>query len=405
MRRVVIGMPLLLCMLWLTTAVAGASGEVPSSNESENITLTFEKEVQISPDGYYLTGGFCRINHVPQTDLFALTFGAVIGDTQTTTGMEGGTNYYYKEYTLDLDYNGNTDYVHHGGGDSASIMVEGYYYFLTGGPDGWVLKKIDPVTWQDIKEVKITIPLDSEGQGHYGLGDQMLAYANGYLDASALHVQETEPTDGSHHHLFTLDLEPVDEFLLHDTSHIDGSSMIFANGAYQFVTADQLFGQLIVMQYDSNWYYLGYKPLITNGLWSQGLLWDEELQKYFVAYVFRESAALCACNNIHLAIFDRDWNLVDDIAVTEFAKDSLTSGGRPWVIRHNDKFYVSYDVDTSTPTCESNHDWKGYVKVYGLSYSIGCSTWSDVISEYNKYVSSLATWTDVITCYTSYTSH
>jgi hypothetical protein len=89
-------MPLLLCMLWLTTAVAGASGEVTSSSEPENITLTFEKEVQISPDGYYLTGGFCRINHVPQTDLFALTFGAVIGDTQTTTGMEGGTNYYYK---------------------------------------------------------------------------------------------------------------------------------------------------------------------------------------------------------------------------------------------------------------------------------------------------------------------
>jgi len=32
----------------------------------------------------------------------------------------------------------------------------------------------------------------------------------------------------------------------------------------------------------------------------------------------------------------------------------------------------------------------------------GCLTWSDVISKYNKYVSSQATWTDVINCYTAY---
>jgi len=396
MRRVLV----LLCMLWFTLALAEASGEVPSSNEPENITLTFEKQVQISNDGYYLTGGFCRINHVSQTDLFALTFGAVTTDT-ATSGMEGGTAYYYKEYTLDLEYNGNTGYIHHGGGDSASIMVDGYYYFLTGGGGGWVLKKIDPVTWQDIKGVTIPIPADSGGE-HYGLGDEMLAYANGYLDASALHVQEAEPTDGSHHHLYTLDLEFVDEFLLHDTSHIDGASMIFANGAYQFVTADEFFGQLIVMQYDSDWNYLGFIPLITNGLWSQGLLWDEELQKYFVAYVFRQAGGW---NNIHLATFDKDWNLVDDIAVTDFPQGSGFSGGRPWVIRHNDKFYVSYDVDTTNPeTGESNHDWQGLVNVYGLSYTIGCTTWSNVIEKYNKYVATQATWTDVITCYTSYTS-
>ena len=96
---------------------------------------------------------------------------------------------------------------------------------------------------------------------------------------------------------------------------------------------------------------------------------------------------------------------MDDIAVTDFPQGSGFSGGRPWVIRHEDKFYVSYDVDTTDPiTGESNHDWQGYVNVYGLSYSIGCSTWSDVIAKYNKYVASQATWTDVITCYTGYTS-
>ena len=38
------------------------------------------------------------------------------------------------------------------------------------------------------------------------------------------------------------------------------------------------------------------------------------------------------------------------------------------------------------------------------STSSECSTWSDVITKYNAYVSGQATWTDVITCYNQYAS-
>jgi hypothetical protein len=34
----------------------------------------------------------------------------------------------------------------------------------------------------------------------------------------------------------------------------------------------------------------------------------------------------------------------------------------------------------------------------------GCSTWTDVITKYNDYVSGSATWTDVINCYNEYVS-
>jgi uncharacterized repeat protein (TIGR01451 family) len=39
-----------------------------------------------------------------------------------------------------------------------------------------------------------------------------------------------------------------------------------------------------------------------------------------------------------------------------------------------------------------------------ISSSTGCSTWSDVISKYNSYVSNQAGWSDVISCYNEYVS-
>jgi hypothetical protein len=53
-----------------------------------------------------------------------------------------------------------------------------------------------------------------------------------------------------------------------------------------------------------------------------------------------------------------------------------------------DKSYYSYYV------------WS----VRGGQVKSDCSTWSDVITKYNAYVSGQALWNDVITCYTEYTS-
>ena len=71
--------------------------------------------------------------------------------------------------------------------------------------------------------------------------------------------------------------------------------------------------------------------------------------------------------NVHLAALDRDRNLVDDVAVTSFALSDNKKGSRPWVILHDDRLYVSYDVDTVDPvTQEENREWQAYVSVYEL---------------------------------------
>jgi hypothetical protein len=69
--------------------------------------------------------------------------------------------------------------------------------------------------------------------------------------------------------------------------------------------------------------------------------------------------------SVCLAAFDRDWNLVDKVAVTSFALSDNEAPGRPWVILHGNRLYVSYDVDTLDPATGADHKlWQAYVSVY-----------------------------------------
>jgi hypothetical protein len=71
---------------------------------------------------------------------------------------------------------------------------------------------------------------------------------------------------------------------------------------------------------------------------------------------------------VHLAAFDRDWNLLDDTAVTDFTPADKKQPGRPWVILHKNSLYVSYDCDSvDAVTGEEMLSWQAFVKVYELS--------------------------------------
>lgn len=80
--------------------------------------------------------------------------------------------------------------------------------------------------------------------------------------------------------------------------------------------------------------------------------------------------AECLCSNKHLAAFDGAWNLVEDVAVTSFSPADLRFPGRPWVILHNDKLYVSYDVDDLDPDThqERIETQQAFVSIYSLSH-------------------------------------
>jgi len=97
-------------------------------------------------------------------------------------------------------------------------------------------------------------------------------------------------------------------------------SMAFVDGITYYVASTSYTGDMLVMRYDENWNYLGSKVLIEQVHFPTGMAFDE--QRFYVAYLNtsqRNDTLFFPCYpNVHLAAFDREWNLLDDVAVTGY---------------------------------------------------------------------------------------
>ena len=75
--------------------------------------------------------------------------------------------------------------------------------------------------------------------------------------------------------------------------------------------------------------------------------------------------------NVRLAAFDSSWNLLDDIAVTNFTRDDHKQPGRPSLTLYNGQIYVCYDQneddDFTLSQSPATSDFRVYVKVYEVS--------------------------------------
>tara|TARA_B100000029_G_scaffold453628_1_gene479590 strand:- start:27533 stop:28792 length:1260 start_codon:yes stop_codon:yes gene_type:complete len=336
---------------------------------SEPDVVKFVKNVRVTPDDNIdIIGAFCRINYVPKTENFLITFGG-------TSQVKGTQGYGYKWYTEQMEFTGEGGLFENRGTDTASVMIGDKYYFLTdGGKDMWALRKYDPIDWTLLGET--LIPRDPNKEPG---NDFMLEDVNGMLDVAGLYVAEAataidqhklDPYEGeaTSHRFFSEDLEFLDDRIFNDIPHINASSMVFVEGIYNFVTSTAFFGDLIVMQYDEDWNYLGSKPLTQWGNWPMGTVYDPGLELFFVSYISVENIInKSGFRNIRLGIFDREWDLKTDIAVTNYHRDSMTQSGRPSVIIKDDNVYVAYDVSTvSRDNLKENQDWECEINVYEL---------------------------------------
>lgn len=340
--------------------------------------------VAVTPDDTYAYGAFCRVNYLESANQFFVTFGGsspLGGDINApgrAGGAEGGNGYSYKIYDQDFESTGENGIVSNGGGDAASVYVDGYYYFLSGAPGGWQIVKFDPTTWATVDTVQFE--LDEQ---HEAVNDQMLAYANGQLVASSIYnasntsertdQRETDPNAGygTHNRIFSTELDLLDYFILEDTPHINGSYLIYLDGVYNYITSTAYFGDVIVMQYDTDWNYLGVKTIAEHGQWSQGAVYDEVTKQFYVSYIdFGELDANGRIiggrsPNVVLGIYNEDWDLVEKVAVTNIESSDHSGAGRPSVIIEDGKIYVSYDLETfDAKTREENKDWSCTVSIY-----------------------------------------
>ncbi len=366
--------------------LGGCSSTEPLTVSTDTGSLEWVKTVLVTPDENYSLGAFCRVNYRPEQEDFFVSFGGVspyvpaVGDAEFRAGgKEGGNAYYYKVFNSDFEYEGENGQLVEGGGDIASVFAEGYYFFLTGGPQGLRLRKIDPGTWEAVASVDIAVDW-----AHEATNDQMLAYANGQLVVSALYNAEasegitdqknTDPTKGygTHNRIFTTDLEQIDYFILDDTPHINGSSLVFVDGIYNYITSSAFFGDVIVMQYDEDWNYLDVKTIEPHGQWSQGAVYDPGTERFYVSYIdlgeFQgDKPSPDSRTNIILGIFDKNWNLIENVPVTDYDDTNSIYAGRPSVILVDEKAYVSYDIENIDPvTHEEGFDWQCEVSEYAL---------------------------------------
>jgi hypothetical protein len=367
---------LLLSLIVLASSLLAASSFSASAIVlAQQPPIKFLRTIQVTPDAQFLTGSFPRINYVPATNRFVVTFGTK-ASTEPNTSL--GAGYAYKEYTLDMQATDKTGLLEwyanaSEAGDSGSCMVNSTYYhaFVSqrmGDPYGWRLVKYDAASWTRLQEryVNLTEP-------HEANTDPTVAYINGQLDVSDQYNASGIWQLGysSVHYFFTADLQPMGRIILNDTAHISGSSIIFVNDVYYLVSASSYPGGLVLMKYDRDWHYMGMKNLTQQQAhWSQGLVYDGD--HFYLAYLDtheRNSTGFFPVYpNVHLAVFDRDWNLLHDAAITEFVYGGDKKGGRPWVTIHGNLLYVSYDVDTvNLTTREEEKKWQAYVSIFEIS--------------------------------------
>lgn len=375
----------------VASIMALREGDTLKTNDSATDTgeslVTFEKTVAVTPDDTYSYGAFCRVNQVPSSENFFVTFGGSNRDVQQSIktfspfgGAEGGNGYSYKIYDSDFSYTGETGVIHSGGGDAASVLADGYYYFLVGTPpNDWIIKKIDTSTWEMVDSTVIDMETGTEI-----LNDMMLAYANGNLIASGLYdangdaggdQKKTDPTAGmgTHNHLYDTSLKFIERFVLDDVPHINGSYVVFANDVYNYITSTSFFGDLIVMQYDKDWKFIDSKTIDEGAQWSQGALYDEQSDQFYVAFL---DLPLTKDNklepgksvNVALGIYDAEWNLVEKVNVSGFESSDKKNPGRPSVILEDGKLYVSYDVSTAPEIGEEEKlDWQCEVSIFDVN--------------------------------------
>jgi hypothetical protein len=319
----------------------------------------------VTPDSSFLTAGFVRIGYIPAKDRLAVTFGG-LRHLPTGDSVQGHS---FKEYTPDMGETGISGSLSDDTGDCSGLLVGNTYYDVTmahhADTVGWRIMKFDATTWE--KQTEILFRLDRPREHD---GDMMIAFVNGQLDISSdydlFEPQPPDTGDATHHEFFDTDLHFQGKRILSDVRHITGSSMIFAGNVYHFVTGTAYTGDVIVMKYDSDWHFLGWKKIRDQAHWAEGISFDGK--RFYLAYLSTSQRAnpgfFPYYPNVHLAAFDLDWNLLADVPVTNFGPEDSLFTGRPSMLQHGGKLFVTYDV---VPLPEDLNKIEGFVSAYEIA--------------------------------------
>lgn len=360
----------ILAIIFLAGCAAPAAPS-PLPPTGQSTLFKFIHTVQVTPDETFQIGGLARLHYVPATNRLVIVI-STRNPGVSQCPPEAAEVAAYKEYTLDMQPTGNYGVFNcRGGTDADSIMVDNSLYYAMmyddgAGKQGWWLSKYDAATWRQVGQ-EIFVPVDNYPDEH--IDGPALAYVNGMIDLYDVYAISGGAL-APKHHLFTLDLQPLDTITLAEGPAMYDSSVMYVDGVYTQITGTWPSGDLVVRRYDQDWNFIDEKTVRQHGYLPWGLAFDG--QRFYVAFqdnsqVFSSSEAGLS---VHLAAFDLDWNLIEDIQVSPWTPADGMYVDCAGLLLHEDRLYVTYAALDIAETCPFDEvcprEFQAYVNVYEL---------------------------------------
>jgi hypothetical protein len=123
-----------------------------------------------------------------------------------------------------------------------------------------------------------------------------------------------------------------------------------------------------VLRFDKDWIFIDQRTLRDNAFFPTGSVSDGS--RYYVAYTdTRKKKPPILYRNVGLAAFDAEWNLLQDVLLTDLDNTSSPhiDAENPWVILYGNRLYVSYSKVTIKPDESGVQDSQMFVNIYELS--------------------------------------
>jgi hypothetical protein len=337
--------------------------------------FTLDKTIQITPDNYFNNGAVGYIHYIPSTGHFVVMVSVTLDQPvqlNSTHEVCPGKALAYEEYTAEMQPTGKHGYLACMAADGTTRMIGNDLYFVymhansQSGQVGWTLEKFDATTWQ--RKASVDIPLDFPTEQD---GGPTISYVNGQVVVTGEYKTKEGPS-GTHNHLFSTDLELQGKIILKPPEvpahYCETSILQDPNGDILIFGSTDAMSSLLVLRFDKDWKFKEQKTLKQHAYFPTGSVMDN--RHIYIAYTdVSNPDARLGNQDIRLAAYDFQWNLVQDVAVSHFSDGSNNGryGESPWVELQGGRLYVSYLESRLDPSTKALIDSQAYVSIFTLT--------------------------------------
>jgi hypothetical protein len=341
--------------------------------------LKLIQTVQVTNE-HFSNGVGSDIAYIPSTDRIAVIMSNRVDQPITLSPSEvcDNTVIGYLEYTKDMQPTEEYGYLSCGFADIHAMNIGNDVYLAKmkwGGP-GYTLEKYDGVTWKRLASRDVNF--DNEKEWGVGGGPDV-SFINGNFVVTGEYVHGGTIYGGTHNMIFTTDLVFVKTVLLsspgvpfHHGEYsllqlFNGDILLFASASPSENGGPPPKGNLEVLRFDKDWHFLEQKWLRDQAHYPTGSANDGRYTYISYSTWGRDT---WAGQNEHLAAFDAQWNLIQDVTLTDVQSISdLAYGEQSMIILRGNRLYVFYDIlsKSSNSVAPDYTKSRTYVAVFELN--------------------------------------